>query len=114
MGIPRKLTAFFLRRTRYFTGSLRRAPLAFLLLSAALGATYFSWQYSRDLAERLAAAKFNEEMKQIESGIVSALGICAHELYGARGFFAGSENVTRDEWIRYTERESADYFPGVV
>jgi len=114
MGIPRKLTAFFLRRTRYLAGSLARAPLAFLLLSVSLGTTYFGWQYSRDVVERLASAKFHDEMKQIETGIVTSLGFSEHELYGARGFFDGSEDVTRDEWRRYSHREDIERFSSVT
>ena len=87
-------------------------PWSVLILSVAvsLWAAYFT---SEQLAET-ARLRFEQEAGAIENALEDRLHLYENSLRGARGLFAASKYVSRDEWRRYVESLNLEKrFPGL-
>lgn len=95
--------------------SLRKAPFALFVLVVSLMVTIVLWQYAQTIVDELVRAKFNHDVRQAEVWIKNRLSLYVNELYSARGFFAGSQNVERGEWLAYVRSENLrDRYAGIV
>ena len=75
-------------------------PLAVLMLGLALtaGAVWLTYQE----AEKTDAQRFRRLSERLTSAVSARFEDIEEALQGARGLFAASESVERDEWTAYT------------
>lgn len=65
----------------------------------SFGVLYFTNQLSSQSREK----EFKSETNRINEAIIDRLEIYVNTLYGARGFFNGSDNISREEWKTYVD-----------
>ena len=95
--------------------AIRKAPFAFIVLAASLLIALVLWQYVQTIVDDLARAKFEHDARQAEIWIRNRLSLCVNEMYSARGFFAGSQKVEREEWRAYVLSENLkERYTGIV
>ncbi len=93
---------------------LGRSRLAWMVFLAGMALTAMAWYSVSAWEEGNARQEFNFHAKDTIDAVQQRLEIYGDILYGARGFFAASNEVTRDEWRRYTAATGLDgHHPGV-
>ena len=94
--------------------ALRWQGFAWLVLVAAVTATVFLAQYSRNEFERRTADRFSYLAERQRDLLVDRIQDYERVLKGGAGLFAASGTVTREEWHRYVERlEMQKELPGI-
>ncbi len=87
-------------------------PLLVFLLGAAMSSWASYWLYREFQSEN--TAEFNRLTDQISSEVEQRFRLPIYGLNGARGVYAASEQVTRDDFRRYVaSRNMKVEFPGV-
>lgn len=86
----------------------------FALFLIFLTSTFLAWLITKDVAESELRSIFSEQSRIIEASIENRLNLYTTVLYGIKGFFEGSQQVTMDEWSRYINiLELKDRYPGI-
>lgn len=91
---------------------LRFLPL--LVLAVSLGITYFLWQDARQNAMQALQADFIFDVQEVQTRIGRRMANYEQVLRGAKGLFAASVNVERDEFHDYVAMLwLAENYPGI-
>jgi signal transduction histidine kinase len=97
-------------RERRWRARLPALTLIGALLVTAVASTFVGWS-----AHRAQVAHFDNAVESARDRVRDRLDVYTGLLYGARGLFAGSGEVTADDFRRYVERlELERSFPGVL
>lgn len=97
-----------------YNKNLAATLLPLIILLASLGITITVWQFAKESVARQARAKFEQEIASLEENVKERLEIYSNVLYGGRGLFDASEEVTRDEWKAYIDGVNIQKnYPGV-
>ncbi len=98
-------------KTRLF--SMRISPVVILLL--CLGFTIWGWRSALQTAHLRNRERFDNLCQEITSNIREKIEVYVEALYGARGLFAASNSVERDEWRAYVnELKMKTRYPGLI
>jgi PAS domain S-box-containing protein len=88
--------------------------MAWIVLSASLAVTIFTWYLARGVALERGHDRFVFRTQTIESALRERLHAYAFLLQSGTGLFAGSDKVTRAQWRRYVTALQIDqHYPGV-
>lgn len=88
------------------------APVA--ALAVTLSITLVSWFVMGGFVNGLALQKFDEEVSQVVLSTNKRMEEYEQVLAGAKGLFAASESVERQEWITFVRAQSVqERFPGI-
>ena len=94
--------------------SVRQAYLAWLVLLVGMVLTGLVWHTVFGWEKETARHEFDIHVKDTIDAVQQRLDVYANILYGARALFAASDEVTRDEWRRYTALAAlGEHHPGV-
>jgi len=108
------MRAFLPRAASRLISALRWQGFAWLVLVAAVTATVFLAQYSRNEFERRTADRFSYLAERQRDLLVDRIQDYERVLKGGAGLFAASGTVTREEWHRYVKRlEMQKELPGI-
>jgi len=108
------MRAFLPRAASRLISALQWQGFAWLVLVAAVTATIFLAQYSRNEFERRTADRFSYLAERQRDLLVDRIHDYERVLKGGAGLFAASGTVTREEWHRYVERlEMQKELPGI-
>ncbi len=112
-------TIFALNPTWSFTALIRRFGNSFLLsitvLSLMLVLTGMLWQQTIGSTEKQANIRFQSDAHRLNDTIDGKLSASLRALEGARGLFAASQQVDRDEWKAYVDNLGlSQNYPGVL
>ncbi len=89
-----------------------RLPIAMLL--SCLAATVVAWHLISIDAERRAVQRFATLGDDLSESIVARMRIYEQALRGARGLFAASSRVEREEWRKYVDSLAInESYPGI-
>jgi len=84
------------------SGSLRRDLWpAWVALACSLLLTFVAWRNSQQDFEHQLRLEFDAEVARLRTDLNVHLADCTQTLRAAAALFAGSENVTREEWRNY-------------
>ncbi len=92
-----------------------RTPTRSLLLCALVlaASALLAWQTSR-VIDQNQQARFEYEVRRIESAIEQRMDAYVQVLRGGRGLFDASEHVTRDDWHLYIKSQRLEVaYPGI-
>lgn len=87
----------------FISTALRPTPLAFGVLVLGLILTGFAWYYTSQSVEREVQTKFDRQVDNAKNLLNNRFQIYSDTLRASRGWFAASENVTRNEWKAFVE-----------
>jgi CHASE1-domain containing sensor protein len=88
--------------------------MAWIVLLASLAVSFFAWYLARGVALERANDRFVFRVQTIEAALGERLHACAFLLQSGAGLFAGSGEVTREEWRTYVTALHIDkHYPGV-
>ena len=93
-------------------------PIFFITLSIfllSLGAAFCGWQYNQHTSSQYSKIQFENYAKETKDLIQDRLDAYTDALYGAKGLFAASKAVERDEWYAYTQSVNIEgRYPGIA
>lgn len=94
--------------------ALSTSRLAWLVFLAGMALTVLAWYAASAWEEEKAQREFAAHAKDTLEAVRQRVDSYVYMLHGARGLFAASTEVTRDEWRRYTaETGLGEHHPGV-
>ncbi len=94
--------------------TLRESRLAWLVLLAGMALTVSAWYAASSWEREKAQRDFDAHVKDTFDAVQQRVDYYTYVLHGARGLFAASDTVTRDEWRRYnSEAGLGAHHPGV-
>ncbi len=79
-------------------GHLRHAALAYAVLLVALVLTFLAFYYVRQNIEASARVRFDDTVQTSQEAIGRRLERYVNVMFGARGLFSASSEVTEEEW----------------
>lgn len=87
---------------------------AWIVLLASLLITFNTWYFIRGETTKRAQARFDFQVKTIETKIYEHLQAYEFLLQGGSGLFAISNEVTREDWRTYVSKLHINkYYPGI-
>ena len=88
--------------------------LAMLVLLIPLGLTFYSWKITSENAYHTNNSQFEALAQENETALLHRINSYNYALLGARGFFEGSDFVSRKEWKEYVDTLNIEQnFPGI-
>lgn len=79
-----------------------------------LGITYYSWDMSTENLKETNQAKFYALTRDNQKAFLYRMESYKQSLLGGKGFFRGSQHISRDEWKHYVESiDVLENFPGI-
>lgn len=102
-------------RTAYFPRGRTGSQLLFgLVLAVTLGVTYAVWHNAQQQAEQDLATDFDFRARETVARIEQRMATYEQVLRGARGLFAASGSVERDEFQNYVAMlQLEQHYPGI-
>ncbi|MEF3075788.1 CHASE domain-containing protein [Methylobacter sp. Wu1] len=98
----------------FLHGGIGSQLLFFLVLSVSLGTTYAVWHNARQQAEHNLKTDFDFRVRETVEHIEQRMATYEQVLRGARGLFAASVNVERDEFRNYVVMLQLEQrYPGI-
>lgn len=95
--------------------SLFSRLVPWLVLIAALASTFGAWRVASMNATRLASERFENRVEAVKVALIDRLGLYQQLMRAGAALFAGSENVSADEWRRfYDTLRVAENYPGLL
>lgn len=85
-------------RLQYRGSSNIGVVIPFIILIVLIAISIFAWSQAKDFVSQQEEAKFNDAVHETVVRTEDALKEYVDILYGARGLFAASQDVRRDEW----------------
>src|SRR5690348_4962054 len=80
----------------------------------SLGFTLLVWLAATSISEAKVQEQFHKEALQVTESIAARMRLYENTLYGAQGMFDASDNVTRQEFRTFVNRQRVhERFPGV-
>ena len=88
--------------------------LTVLVFAASLLATFTLWNYAQRQADYELSSEFESHVHDVTSHLEQRMAAYVQVLYGLRGMFRASEQVTRDEFRAYTSSLQLEQnYPGI-
>ena len=87
-------------------------PLAVFLITVLV--VLLAFKYVKDNIQKQEQAQFNSFSKSLNDSLNNRVGIYVNSLYGAKGLFAASQSVERNEWQAYIDTTGIiSRYPGI-
>ncbi len=92
----------------------RRAWIPFFVLLVGLGITALATTYVHRTTAQRNQSQLDHVVEEVRNDIIARMDASIGYLRAGAGLFAGSEEVTREEWFQFVERlECRRYAPGI-
>lgn len=95
--------------------SLFSRAVPWLVLAAALASTLAVWAIARTNALRLANERFDNRVEAVKLTLIDRIGVYQQLMRAGGALFAGSDNVSPQEWQRFHETlRVSESYPGLL